>query len=100
LLAAAFLTRSQTKGVSAPSLVQDSGAPAWLSTAARDPGLDLLAPWLHAPSQDGKRGLLRGLAHPVAGLGWETHIERFAESSTKLTAVSKAEEKGPCPAFQ
>jgi hypothetical protein len=34
--AAAFLTRSQTKRVSAPSLVQDSGAPAWLSTAARD----------------------------------------------------------------
>ena len=38
LLATAFLTRSQTKDVSARSLVQDSGAPAWLSTAARDPG--------------------------------------------------------------
>jgi hypothetical protein len=36
-LAAAFLSRSQTKDVSARSLVQDSGAPAWLSTAARDP---------------------------------------------------------------
>ena len=32
-MAAAFLTRSQTKDVSARSLVQDSGAPAWLSTA-------------------------------------------------------------------
>jgi hypothetical protein len=31
--------RSQTKGVSARSLVQDSGAPAWLSTAERDPRL-------------------------------------------------------------
>ena len=38
LLATDFLTRSQTKDVSARSLVQDSGAPAWLSTAARDPG--------------------------------------------------------------
>jgi len=37
--AAAFLSRSQTKSVSARSLVQDSGAPAWLSTAARDPSL-------------------------------------------------------------
>jgi hypothetical protein len=36
LLAAALLTRSQTKGMSARSLVQDSGAPAWLRTAARD----------------------------------------------------------------
>ncbi len=38
LQAAAFLSRSQTKDVSAPSLVQDSGAPAWRTTAARDPG--------------------------------------------------------------
>jgi hypothetical protein len=37
--------------VSARSLVQDSGAPAWLSTAARDPVLDLLAP-LAADSND------------------------------------------------
>jgi hypothetical protein len=37
-LAAAFLTRSQTKSVSARSLVQDSGAPASFSTVARDPG--------------------------------------------------------------
>ena len=35
LLAAAFLASSQTK-CPARSLVQDSGAPAWLSTAARD----------------------------------------------------------------
>ena len=39
-MAAAFLARSQTKDVSASSLVQDSGAPAWLSTAgARFPTL-------------------------------------------------------------
>src|SRR5215204_3443651 len=31
-LATAFLARSQTKDMSARSLVQDSGAPAWLST--------------------------------------------------------------------
>ena len=38
--AAAFLPRSQTKNMSARSLVQDSGAPAWLSTAgARFPTL-------------------------------------------------------------
>jgi len=36
LEAAAFLTRSQTESVSARSLVQDSGAPARLSTAPRD----------------------------------------------------------------
>jgi hypothetical protein len=36
LLAAAFLTRSQTKNASARSLVQDSGTPAWLRAAARD----------------------------------------------------------------
>ena len=36
MLAAAFLTRSQTKSAFARSLVQDSGAPAWLSTAPRD----------------------------------------------------------------
>jgi hypothetical protein len=35
-VAAAFLTRSQTKNVSARSLVQDSGAPAWLRAPARD----------------------------------------------------------------
>ena len=40
MVAAAFLIRSQTKDVSARSLVQDSGAPAWLSTAARDPRFD------------------------------------------------------------
>jgi hypothetical protein len=32
----------QTKSVSARSIVQDSGAPASLSTAARDPGYGLL----------------------------------------------------------
>ena len=36
MLAAAFLTRSQAKSVPARSFVQDGGAPAWLSTAARD----------------------------------------------------------------
>jgi hypothetical protein len=36
LLAAAFLSRSQTKNVSARSFVQDSGAPAWLRAAPRD----------------------------------------------------------------
>ena len=36
MFAAAFFTRSQTKSVSTCSLVQDSGAPTWLSTAARD----------------------------------------------------------------
>jgi hypothetical protein len=37
LWAAAFLIGSQAKGVPARSLVQNSGAPAWLSTTARDP---------------------------------------------------------------
>jgi arylformamidase len=36
LLAAAFLTRSQTRNVPARSLVQDSGAPAFLRSVARD----------------------------------------------------------------
>jgi hypothetical protein len=36
MLAAAFLTRSQTESVSALSLVQDSDTPAWLRAAARD----------------------------------------------------------------
>ena len=36
MVAAAFLARSQTKNVSARSLVQDSGAPAWLRAPARD----------------------------------------------------------------
>ena len=36
LVGAAFLTHSQTKDMSARSLVQDSGAPTWLRTAARD----------------------------------------------------------------
>jgi hypothetical protein len=36
LEAAAFLSPSQTKSVSARSFVQDSGAPAWLRAAARD----------------------------------------------------------------
>ena len=42
LSAAAFLIRSQTKSMSARSLVQDSSAPAWLSTAACDPVFDCL----------------------------------------------------------
>jgi hypothetical protein len=37
--AAAFLTRVQTNDVSARSLVQDSRAPAWLCSPARDSGL-------------------------------------------------------------
>jgi hypothetical protein len=36
LVAAAFLTCSQTKSVSARSFVQGSGAPAWLHATARD----------------------------------------------------------------
>ena len=36
MIATAFLTRPQTKNVSARSLVQDSGAPAWLRATARD----------------------------------------------------------------
>jgi hypothetical protein len=52
LKAAAFLTRSQTKSMSARSLVQDSGAPAWLSTAgARFPTLAAeTPPWSYAAS--------------------------------------------------
>jgi hypothetical protein len=53
------LTRSQTKSVSARSLVQDSGAPAWLSTAARDPSL--IAPLAKLAALSVSDGLLRNL---------------------------------------
>jgi hypothetical protein len=65
LLATAFLTRSQTKDVSARSLVQDSGAPAWLSTAVRDPG----------QNRESLSLLIRDSARPDGGDNW---IGQFA----------------------
>jgi hypothetical protein len=56
-------TRSQAKGVPARSLVQDSGAPAWLSTAAaRDP--------IFAVVGDARSAIDRGQRGPeIAGAG-------------------------------
>jgi hypothetical protein len=43
MVAAAFLARSQPKAAPARSLVQDSGAPAWLSTAGAPIRIDCSA---------------------------------------------------------
>jgi [CysO sulfur-carrier protein]-S-L-cysteine hydrolase len=60
--AAALLSYSQTKSVSARSFVQDSGAPAWLSTAARD------FPTLTAVLGTMSRGLTLRMCRPTASV--------------------------------
>jgi hypothetical protein len=73
LLAAAFLTRSQTKNASARSLVQDSGTPAWLRAAARDFRRSQLcakgAEFSGEPVDYGYGALMVNLRIPAAGDG-------------------------------
>ncbi len=79
--AAAFLTRSQTKSMSARSIVQDSGAPAWLSTAARD--LPTLAACIDSYAQ------AHWLAHAALGIRRRRarHCRRLQLASTPMPGL-------------